>query len=56
MSKFIRCGVCEECEVEIPPLECVFAVHKRVIDGEEHLFCCERCADEYERRVKHIKS
>jgi len=42
---------CELCNVKIPSGEkCVFAVYKRSIDGEEHYFCCEHHADEFERR------
>lgn len=39
---------CETCK---PGREdCTFAIYARVIDGEEHRFCCERHADEYARK------
>ncbi|MFQ6086930.1 MAG: transcriptional regulator [Candidatus Bathyarchaeia archaeon] len=48
MKTFIKC---ELCNANIPSGEkCVFAVHKRIIDGEEHYFCCEHHADEFERK------
>jgi YHS domain-containing protein len=48
MKTFVKC---ELCKIEISGGEkCVFAVYKRIIDGEEHYFCCEHHADEFERR------
>jgi len=29
--------------------DCTFAMYTRVIDGEEHRFCCERHAEAYLR-------
>ncbi|MDH5783655.1 MAG: transcriptional regulator [Candidatus Bathyarchaeota archaeon] len=46
MKTFVKC---ELCNIEISGEKCVFAVYKRVIDGEEHCFCCEHHADEFER-------
>lgn len=44
---------CEVCNVKIPSRErCIFAVYKRTIDGEEHYFCCEHHAEEYEKKHK----
>ena len=31
---------CEICNAETSINECVFAAHKRVIEGEEHIYCC----------------
>ncbi len=45
--KFVRC---EMCNVEVPTEKCEFADCRRVIDGEEHYFCCERHAEEFLRR------
>ena len=50
--KFIKC---ELCNIEISCEKCEFAVHKKVIDGEEHFFCCEHHADEFERKYKKQK-
>jgi YHS domain-containing protein len=47
MKTFIKC---ELCNIEISGEKCVFAVYKKVIDGEEHHFCCEHHADEFERK------
>jgi hypothetical protein len=42
---------CELCNFEIFGEKCVFAVYKRTIDGVEHYFCCERHADEFQKRT-----
>ena len=47
--KFIKC---ELCSAEIPDEKCLFADYKRVINGEEHYFCCESHADSFERKRK----
>ncbi|UCH69589.1 MAG: hypothetical protein JSV29_04850 [Candidatus Bathyarchaeota archaeon] len=31
---------CEICNAQTSVDECVFATHKRVIEGEEHVYCC----------------
>jgi len=31
---------CEICSAETSADKCVFAIHKRVIEGEEHICCC----------------
>ncbi|MCZ2855602.1 MAG: transcriptional regulator [Candidatus Bathyarchaeota archaeon] len=41
---------CELCNLELAGEKCAFAVHKRVIGGKEHYFCCEHHADEFEKR------
>jgi len=44
---------CKNCSVDMPEGEkCVFSVSKKTIGGEEYTFCCEFCAEEYERAVK----
>lgn len=43
---------CELCNFEISGEKCVFAVHRRDIDGVQHYFCCEHHADEFERRTR----
>ncbi len=49
MTKFIKC---EECSIEISGEKCEFAVYTRAIGGEEHVFCCARCAEEYEKKSR----
>ena len=44
MKTFIKCSLCD---VDIDDV-CKFAVYKKVIDGEEYLFCCEKLANEYQ--------
>lgn len=39
---------CEFCSVEIVE-ECIFA-HKKVIEGKEYYFCCDRCLEEFESK------
>lgn len=49
MKTFVKC---EMCNVEVPADKCVFATHKRVIDGKEYIFCCVHCAEAVEKRKK----
>jgi hypothetical protein len=49
VTKFIQC---EYCNVQISGDKCEFAIHTRVIDGEEHVFCCVKCAERFEKRRK----
>jgi YHS domain-containing protein len=46
MTRFMKCDLCN---VEISGEKCVFAVHKRTRGGEDHYFCCERHADEFDK-------
>ena len=46
MKTFVKC---EMCDAEIPTEKCVFAAHKKVLDGKEHVFCCLRCAENFEK-------
>ena len=44
---------CKTCGAKIAEDErCELANYKRTIGGEEFVFCCVRCADEYEKRQK----
>lgn len=45
--KFIKCELCNS---ELSEEKCVFAEHQRIVDGEEHYFCCRRHGDEFERK------
>ncbi len=49
MTKFVQC---EQCNVKIAGDKCEFASYTRVIDGKEHVFCCARCAERYEKKRK----
>jgi len=49
MKTFVKC---ETCNAKIPTDKCVFAIHKRVIDGKEYIFCCIRCAEAFKRKEK----
>jgi len=49
MSRFVKC---ELCEVEVAAGKCLFAIHRRVIDGKEHFFCCACLAEEAEKKRK----
>jgi len=40
---------CKLCDTEIESERCIFAVHRKVINGREYYFCCPHCADEFER-------
>jgi hypothetical protein len=44
MKTFVKCQLCD---IEIDE-ECKFAVYKKVIDGQDYIFCCKRLADEYQ--------
>lgn len=50
----IKCDLCKT-DICDEPRACVFAVHKRVIDGKEYHFCCEVHADRFEREMKRKK-
>lgn len=40
---------CEFCNTEIPVEECMFA-QKKVINGREVYFCCDKCLEKFESR------
>ncbi len=52
MTSFVKCAMCKS---EIPGEKCVFAVHRRKVDGKEYYFCCENHAKEFERKSKKKK-
>jgi len=43
VTKFIKCKLCNA-KIED---KCEFAIHKRTCNGEEYIFCCEKCAETY---------
>ena len=47
MTKFIRC---EQCDVQMAGDPCQFAIYTKVINGEKHVFCCEKCVERYEKK------
>lgn len=49
MTKFIQC---EHCKTKISGEKCSFAMQTHVIDNEEHVFCCEKCAERFEKKGK----
>jgi len=49
MSRFVKCALCE---VEVTAGKCLFAIHRRVIDGKEYFFCCACLAEEAEKKRK----
>jgi len=48
MTKFIKCKMCS---AEIPADTCEFATHKRVVNGEEYIYCCIKCQQKHEREL-----
>lgn len=40
--------LCEHCGVELTPER----IYVREIDGVRHYFCCEHCADAFERKLR----
>ena len=49
MTKFIKC---EMCSAEITADRCEFATHKRIINGEEYVYCCIKCQQKHEAQMK----
>jgi len=48
--KFVKC---KSCGTKIAEDEgCELANYKTTIGGEQFIFCCARCADEYEKKQK----
>ena len=45
---------CTYCKVDIggKSEKCVFAMHKRIINGVEYTFCCENHADNFQKEKK----
>jgi len=48
--KFIKCKSCGATIAEDE--RCELANYIRAIGGEQFLFCCARCADEYDEKQK----
>ncbi|MDH5793204.1 MAG: hypothetical protein OEZ18_01400 [Candidatus Bathyarchaeota archaeon] len=48
-EEFVRC---EFCKTEIPPEACQLAAYRTVIDGKQYVFCCEKCAQRYQKTRK----
>jgi YHS domain-containing protein len=38
------------CKAVLSEKDCAFASYKKIIDGKEIYFCCERCYDDYEKK------
>jgi len=53
-TTFIKCDYCKV-DIQDKTGKCVFAIHKRVIDGEEYYFCCESHADRFKKEKKKNK-
>jgi len=47
--QFVRC---EYCKMEIPQEQCELAAFRTIIDGKEYLFCCAKCAQQYQKKAK----
>lgn len=51
--KFVKCKMCG---VEIGETEiCELASYQRSIGGKRYIFCCVRCAEEFEKKQKQHK-
>ena len=48
-SKLIQCG---QCKREMTSGSCELATHHTVVDGEKHVFCCEACAGNYQKKKR----
>ena len=53
-ATIVKCDLCKT-DICDETGKCVFAVYKRVIDGQEYRFCCEAHADRFERERKRKK-
>lgn len=49
MTKFVQCA---ECNMKITGDKCEFAIYTHVIDGKECVFCCEKCAEKYQKKKR----
>jgi YHS domain-containing protein len=50
-EEFVRC---EFCKTEIPLEACQLAAYRTVIDGKRYTFCCEKCAQRYQKTKKEL--
>lgn len=48
-EEFVRC---EFCKIEIPLETCQLAAYRTVIGDKEYVFCCEKCAQRYQKAKK----
>jgi hypothetical protein len=48
-SKLIQCGLCKR---EMAAESCELATVQTVVDGEKHVFCCEACARNYQKKER----
>ncbi|MGB9959726.1 MAG: hypothetical protein ACPLKQ_04310 [Candidatus Bathyarchaeales archaeon] len=48
-KEFIRC---EFCNIEIPLEICQLAAYPANINGKEYIFCCQKCAERYQKERK----
>ncbi len=46
---------CELCGKEISPEDCLFAMHKKVIDDKEYVFCCSICLESFKKKEEEVK-
>jgi YHS domain-containing protein len=53
-ATIVKCDFCKN-DICDETGKCIFAVHKRVIDGKDYYFCCEAHADNFEKEVKKKK-
>lgn len=51
----IKCDLCRA-DICDETGRCIFAVHKRIIDGDEYHFCCEAHANRFEKERKKKKN
>jgi len=50
-TTFVKCDYCKA-DICDKTGKCVFAIHKRVVDGKEYYFCCESHADRFVKERK----
>ena len=43
----VKSILCSQCKVKIAGDECLFMSYKRVINGEEYAFCCQKCVEKF---------
>jgi len=49
VTRFVRC---KQCNVIVADDRCAFALHTRTTAGEKYIFCCEKCAEHYEKKKR----
>jgi YHS domain-containing protein len=53
-ATFIKCDYCKA-GISNKTEQCVFAIHKQIINGKEYHFCCEAHADRFKKEKKKKK-